>query len=426
MTPIDAFERHLPSALSDLAVPATPDYLTDILGRTAATRQRPAWASLERWLPVDIATTRVPATRMPWRQLGLLALLAVLIAATLAIYIGSRQPHLPAPFGVAGNGLVADSHDGDLYTVDPRTGSASLLLGGPAVDEWITFTSDGTRGLFFRQDSAATTDIGSLGSVVLPGGAPVLIPDLRISRWDWVEPAPDGHNVAIESAIGAPLRLVTLDGSSVRTFDQVKAADYGGLAFLAPQGRELAFVAPAPSSDRHQLMALDVDTAATRAIVPVRPQQDIWGNLSASPDGTQIAYGLVDPISGRVAVHLVAIDGTGDREIGPADVSFQAWPQWSPDGRHLLVERGSTDGSGRVHPVIIDTVGGSEVEIGVTISRNGAGKAWSPDGRYILAQRTGDDGGQFQQELWDTATGAVSQVAWPSTAVPAWQRVATH
>ena len=52
MTPIDAFERHLPSALTDLAAPATPDYLTDILGRTAATPQRLAWASIERWLPV--------------------------------------------------------------------------------------------------------------------------------------------------------------------------------------------------------------------------------------------------------------------------------------------------------------------------------------------------------------------------------------
>ena len=58
MTPIDAFERHLPSALTDLAAPATPDYLTDILGRTAATQQRLAWASIERWLPVQLTTQR--------------------------------------------------------------------------------------------------------------------------------------------------------------------------------------------------------------------------------------------------------------------------------------------------------------------------------------------------------------------------------
>ena len=52
MTSIDQFERHLPAALADLGESTTPDYLTDILGRTARTRQRPAWASLERWLPM--------------------------------------------------------------------------------------------------------------------------------------------------------------------------------------------------------------------------------------------------------------------------------------------------------------------------------------------------------------------------------------
>jgi hypothetical protein len=52
MTPIDQFERLLPAALADLGESSTPDYLTDILGRTARTRQRSAWASLERWLPM--------------------------------------------------------------------------------------------------------------------------------------------------------------------------------------------------------------------------------------------------------------------------------------------------------------------------------------------------------------------------------------
>ena len=43
MTPNDRFEPGLPTALADLAAPYQPDYLIDILGRTAATRQRPVW-----------------------------------------------------------------------------------------------------------------------------------------------------------------------------------------------------------------------------------------------------------------------------------------------------------------------------------------------------------------------------------------------
>jgi len=120
MTPIDTFERHLPSALTDLAVPATPDYLTDILGRTAATRQRPAWASIERWLPVDIARSRVPATRVPWRQLGILVALALLISAMLAAYVGTRPTHVPPPFGPAENGRL-------IYSDEPRNPRLPLV-----------------------------------------------------------------------------------------------------------------------------------------------------------------------------------------------------------------------------------------------------------------------------------------------------------
>ena len=68
MTQFDRFERELPLALRDVAGPHSPDYLTDILGRTAHTRQRPAWASLERWLPMDLATPRAATARVPWRR----------------------------------------------------------------------------------------------------------------------------------------------------------------------------------------------------------------------------------------------------------------------------------------------------------------------------------------------------------------------
>ena len=105
MTTIDRFEHELPAALSDVAGIGRPDYLTDILGRTAHTRQRPAWASLERWLPMDLATPRAATARIPWRALGVLALIAILMAAAIALYAGSQR-HVPPPFGPAVNGLI--------------------------------------------------------------------------------------------------------------------------------------------------------------------------------------------------------------------------------------------------------------------------------------------------------------------------------
>ena len=72
MTPIDRFERDLPIALADLADEPTPDYFIDILGQTARSRQRPAWAIPGRWFPTMPAISSRPI-------FALVAILAVVI-----------------------------------------------------------------------------------------------------------------------------------------------------------------------------------------------------------------------------------------------------------------------------------------------------------------------------------------------------------
>jgi len=101
MTSPRRFEQDVPALLADLYLAGTPDYRDDLVRQVRAVRQRPAWTFPGRWLPMEITTARVPMTRLPMRQLGLLALIAILVAALFAAYIGSRQPKLPPPFGVA-------------------------------------------------------------------------------------------------------------------------------------------------------------------------------------------------------------------------------------------------------------------------------------------------------------------------------------
>ena len=121
MSAFDRSERflvELPEILTDIASPRVPDYVDDLLAQTAATRQRPRWTFLERWLPmVDIARQPVLASRLPWRGIGLVLVLLALIAVLVAALAVGGPRKLPLAFGPARNGLVAYASGGDIYTV---------------------------------------------------------------------------------------------------------------------------------------------------------------------------------------------------------------------------------------------------------------------------------------------------------------------
>ena len=152
-------ERELTTWFVDTAAPRVPDFTDDILRLTAGTRQRPRWSFPERWLPMSVITLgRRSLAPLPWRTIGLLAVLAVLIAASVAFYIGSQQ-RLPAPFGLAANGVVAYASGGDIFTVDPATGTRQLIVAGPENDQDPRFSLDGTRLVFMRGDGTSAVPV---------------------------------------------------------------------------------------------------------------------------------------------------------------------------------------------------------------------------------------------------------------------------
>ncbi|HEY8800718.1 MAG TPA: hypothetical protein VIM20_08980, partial [Candidatus Limnocylindrales bacterium] len=72
----DDFNGMFSDWLDDQVGRGAPDYLDGILARTTRTRQRPAWSSLERWLPVQMTFSGrlAPIPRLAW----LAALIAML------------------------------------------------------------------------------------------------------------------------------------------------------------------------------------------------------------------------------------------------------------------------------------------------------------------------------------------------------------
>ncbi len=127
MTLNDGFERTVSDWLEEDAGRGAPGYLDEVLARTTRTRQRPAWSSLERWLPVQTTLRLVPVPRLAW-LLVIVGLIAALGAAVLLV--GSRS-RLPAPFGPAANGsIVYGTESGDILAYDPVTGTTSSIIAG--------------------------------------------------------------------------------------------------------------------------------------------------------------------------------------------------------------------------------------------------------------------------------------------------------
>jgi hypothetical protein len=425
MTPIDRFERQLPNALTDLASPRTPDYLIDILGRTARTRQRPAWASIERWLPVQIATSRVMTTRMPWRQLGVLALIALLLAVAIAAYVGSQQRKLPPPFGQASNGSIVFSKDGDIVSADLAAGDTKIIIGGPERDLDPVFSLDGTRLLFARHEGNTTKSTLYVAREDGTGLKPLTAkPIIDPRNWSF---SPDGRWVTAFAVgdNGNSIIVIPSDGSAEPTYYPVFATRDDSPPQYRADGSEILFIGHDPAQPFRGVYALVLATKEVRTIVAPRTDVDIHG-ASWSPDGMHVAYGALDPYKAAelsARTHVVGADGSGDVMVDTdPTATADAGLTWSNDGTRLIVGRFRGDRSGEVAIVPIDRSGPGVVidcsPNAVTEDCNTTDWMFSPDDSVLIGPAASG-----AHMLADPLTGKVRAAAWTGDR-PSWQRLA--
>ncbi len=430
----DPFERRITEAIDEIAAPRLPDYLNDILQQTARTTQRPRWTFLERWLPVDTTLARPGlARRFPVRQLLILALVGLLAVAAGAYIVGS-QHKVPAPFGPAGNGLIAYESNSDLYVRDSLTGTGRLLVGGNGDQIGAYFSPDGSRisyatnfnGEFHifiaNADATAPREVATIST----GGD-------AFSTW-----SPDSRQLAlitVESSGRRRLSIASVDGTPNRPIDLGTVAPWdvswsrpdGGL--LLVRGEDLGGT---------DLFTLRPDGTGLRALgllgrSAFGPQYTLSG-AAWSPDGKSITYNSVEIArDGSLVTHFrvgrVTLDGTQIALPGPADPRVQeAWPIYSPDGKWILVHRWTwksdaaatkpegwlaimpADGSALAHDIGPRIAGGEDT---------GLAKTWSPDGTRVLAQA----GNTEQVFSIDPVTGAFEELPWTNQ-LPDWQRIA--
>ncbi|MEW5989943.1 MAG: hypothetical protein AB1736_01180 [Chloroflexota bacterium] len=353
MTTRDDFDRRLHTWLSGHEWDREPELLLEeVLARTARTSRRPAWLIPERWLPMSAITSRfAPSMPVPWRAVGLVALLLLALIAGALILAGS-QPFRPAPpFGPAANGALAFSRAGDVFVVDGLGGTPRKVLGGPNVDAAPLFSPDGSHMLVLR-------DLGNGRQALVWAGfngadPRIILDDIDAIGWAEIGPGGDVVAVQIDSEPGV-LRIVATDGSgstSIETgLDVVRNP-----IFRPPAGDQLTFEGWGQAGERGiYLVNLD-GTGLIRLELDPGYQADEFYALnrdyyfqapSWAASGSRLAYPTLepDPVSPAgpgFRVHIAEVGPSGDvtseeiLEFDPAmDDEFA--PTWLPTGNVIV------------------------------------------------------------------------------------------
>lgn len=427
MTSPRRFESDLPALLGDVYLAGTPDYRDDLVRQTARVRQRPAWTFPERWLPMAVVSRRpVLAPAVPWRMLGILALLGVLIAVALAAYVGS-QPRPPAPFGIAANGQVAYAADGDIYSVDPMTGEATAVVTGSETDLAPAWSRDGTHFAFHRKNPIEA-NTGQIYVARADGRELLAVTPEPIQLLGGYAFSPDGREILFTTGSEGNLDLWVgkADGSGVGQVNvgmRVVSPSY-----RPPNGAEIVFAGKQPGAEWNGLYAVDVNSGVVRTIL--EPVPGVGRDLvRISPDGSRIAYSAwtIDPDRNTYRVHVVDADGTGDLTLPmPEGATFQDAPAWSNDGKHLAVVRGYAEYDQDIALAVIPADGsgfGIETDRGLTGCCDTLYE-WAPDDTTILIKPFDLHGQPLPPLLWDPLTGTTRPAPWAAISDPAWQRLA--
>lgn len=421
MKRFDRFERNLPELMADLASARVPDYFDDLLQATARTRQRPAWRSLERWLPLDTTFPALAGRGRSLRYLAILALVGLIVAAAVIAYVGTRPNRLPAPFGPAANGsLYFALPNGDIGTADAVSGSQRSTLNGLKGYGTPAPSRDGQHLLFVR---------------TVPGGQQVLVTDAdgtnsrplggTYSNLTDIDSSPTDAQVAIVSTVAGAGAITVLpaDGSAPHALSLGLAVQ--NLWYL-PDGR-LVFIGTgtAAGAPTYGLYVVNADGTGLRPIEPPTAGGSDWVAMSPSPDGLSLVYHRwIDPgETGRL--HIVDIATGTDTPVqiaGTVDGEHHEAPLVSPDGKRLLFKRYAAD-SGDVRLAVVPIAGGVAVSIGPAVPFDVSPDAgFSPDGRMVIAYYPS------LAQLWLLdPTGSQARdrlLSLPVSETPTWQRIA--
>jgi Tol biopolymer transport system component len=334
------FERTVSDWFHADAEHRVPDHLDAVLQLTSVAPQRPAWSSLERWLPMD--TTFTERMAPAFRPVGLLVLTAlVLLALLAAILLAGSRPKLPPPFGPARTGVTVRAEGGDIYVVDPVTSRRTILTSGPEWDSYPVFSRDGTKLVFLRRTSEpAAYDALFVANADGSGLRSLTEPRFKISSGDW---SGDGSYIALTSLVNgiSKITVVDLRSGSSKLLDVGMSAE--SVSWLPPNSQKILFRGVADK--RSAVWAVGPDGEAPRALTPRDGLPNFgYEDPVVSPDGRLLAYWSWDNNIAQVVHVRDLVNGSTWAIPNSASFDDRTRPSFSPDGRRLLMYRSLRDG----------------------------------------------------------------------------------
>jgi Tol biopolymer transport system component len=217
----------------------------------------------------------------------------------------------------------------DLYAVDTATGqTGARLTSGPAQDIGPLLSKDRAT-VVYQQVADGEAELRTV-AVDGSGDRPLFADPLDCPNPDrpaWNPVDQTQLAVACATGDGRALRLITLDGATVRALD-AGLPHTGDLSF-SPDGSRVLYWANDAGVDGGELYALPTDGSAGPQRLTARgPGVDadaVW-----SPDGTRIVFRRVTaPNESRIVV--MNADGSGQQQLTSGSGVDQD-PIWSPDG----------------------------------------------------------------------------------------------
>jgi len=380
--------------------PMTPDYINDILARTAASKQRPAWQSPWRWLLMQTSDTIRTVPRIAWPVLIAVILAAFVFAVaavpgTPAVPGPSPSPspapapsavrsptatasaqsldgRLPPLHGPAANGLIAFtaaySHpDGTatIWVVNPDGTDRRALISSPDALDGLTWAPDGRHLAYWAWSGGQATERMSLMVADADGNGSRALFDNGVTAAPPIVWSPDSTMIAIDDG-KSPSTTSVIDA----TTGAVILTHEGGGATWSPDGSRLAIVA----GTGLQIVGLDGVVETTLGDGASSPD---W-----SPDGTHIAIRGPGYINNEISV-VDVVDGTAHDITDHANqVSRRRGPpHWSPDGSHVMYSDSALGVNNGRGVSVSDGTGGAVTWLDIP----GGGPRWSPDGLTVLS-----------------------------------------